>query len=110
MNNVFQFPYVAGPAIALEQLQRFRIGLACGGSPVFLDAMLGKHGNIVLAVTQRRNTQRNDIQPEEQIFAKLSSRDQRPQVIVGGGDDPDTTWNRPLAAGAVDFLSWTGPE
>jgi len=52
--------------------------------------MLGKYGNVVLAVTQRRNTQRNDIQPEEQIFAKLSAGDQLPQVFVRGGDDPDT--------------------
>src|SRR5437899_10432907 len=101
MNNGCQFPYVAGRAIALEQLQRFRVGLACRGSPVFLDEMLGKQGNVVLAVTQRRNTQRNDIQPEEQIFSKLCVSDELHQVLGGGGDDRDTNGNRPTGADAA---------
>ena len=51
--------------------------------------MLDEQRDVLLALTQRRNHEVDDIEAIEQILAEQSLSDQVSQMAVGRGDDPD---------------------
>jgi len=53
------------------------------------EEMLRKIADIFGALAQRRQTQRHDVQAEEQVFAEQPLLDQNAQILVGRGDDAD---------------------
>ena len=44
-------------------------------------------GHVLDALAQRRQPQRHDVEPVEQVLAEQALLDQDAQVLVGGGDD-----------------------
>ena len=54
--------------------------------------------HVLAALAQRRQAQRHDVEAEEQVFAEQALLDQRPQVLVGGGDDAHVALDRRAAA------------
>ena len=84
----FQFPDIAGPGVSL---QHFNDGLGNHGNNSahsfadFLDEEIGKHGNVVKAVTQRRNGDRKNVQAVPEILADPPVRTVIFQVAIGGG-------------------------
>ena len=51
------------------------------------EKMLDQRGDVVPPLTQRRNSQVDDVEPEIQVFAKRVGGDVLPHVAVGCGDD-----------------------
>ena len=62
--------------------------------------MLHQQRDVVLAVAQRRQLDRDDVQPVEQVLAELAFLHHLAQVDVGRGDDPDVDLDRLHAAEA----------
>ena len=88
-DEVLQLADIAGPAVALHGLDRARLdrlrrqAFALGAG----EEMPHQIGDVVAPLAQRRQADRHDIQPEEQILAEEPLPDQLPQILVGRGDD-----------------------
>jgi hypothetical protein len=59
--------------------------------------------DVVDALAQRRQPQRNDVQAVVEIFAEAAVGDALAQVGVGGGDDAHVDLDDLLAAEALDL-------
>ena len=60
--------------------------------------MADQVGDVLDPLAQRRQTQRHDVEAEEQILAEQALLDQDAQVLVGGGDDAHVGLDRRAAA------------
>ncbi len=60
-------------------------------------------GNILAARAQRRNADREHVEPVKQILAKLPALHLLDQILIGGRDQPDIDAHRPLRADRVDL-------
>src|SRR5580704_3260573 len=89
--EIFEFPDIAWPAIALEALEGIGFDTferqAFGGGEH--EEMLREIADILEAFAQRRQPQRDDVQPEKQILAEEALADQHAQILIGRGDDAD---------------------
>ena len=56
---------------------------------VLLDEVVDERRDVLLALAQRRELDRDDVQPVEEVLAEASLLDGAPQVDVGGRHDPD---------------------
>ena len=54
----------------------------------------GQRRDVLGALAQRRQADRHDVQPVEQVLAEQALADQLPQVAMGGGDDADVGADR----------------
>ena len=63
-----------------------------------LEEMADEVGDVLGALAQRRQPQRHDVEPEEQVLAEQALLDQGAQVLVGGGDDAHVGLDRRAAA------------
>src|SRR5882672_6570262 len=104
MNHVLQFADIPRPCVTAHQFERLRIGLAIRHTAVLLHEMGCKNGKIVLSLAQRWYTQRNNVEPEIEVFTKLSAGDQPPQILIGGCNDAHLNRNWLSAANAVYFV------
>ena len=99
-HQVLEFADIARPAVALDGVERTRVeGLArqpIGGGAV--EEVPRQRRDVVDARPQRRQAQRHDVQPVEQVFAKPPGIDQAAQVLVGRRDDADVGALDPRAA------------
>ena len=97
-----------GPAVALEPLHRIAVeGLA--GEALALDQheeVPHEVRNVLGALAQRRQAQRHDVEPEEQVLAEQALLDRDAQVLVGGRDDADIGLDRhaPADGGVLALL------
>ena len=66
-----------------ERRHRQRVG---GGQP--LEEHLRQLLHVLLPLAQRRQRQRHDVEPVEEVLAELAPRDGAPEVAMGGRDDP----------------------
>src|SRR5688572_20348511 len=91
LDDVAHFPDVARPAVLLEDSHRRGIDgrdvLVVAGVE-FGDERLNQQRQVFLALAQRRQLHREDVQPVEQILAQLPALDRLDRHDVGGGDDP----------------------
>src|ERR1700730_15530095 len=98
--EIFEFPDIAWPAIALEALEG--IGFdplerqAFGGGEH--EEMLREIADILEAFAQRREPQWDDAQTEKQILAEEALADQPAQILIGRGDDADVCLDGAAAA------------
>src|SRR5688500_12187096 len=67
------------------------------------EEVFGERQQILRAIPQRWDRDRDDLQPEVQIRAETTLVDERVKLLVGGGDDPDIDRDRAHAANALDF-------
>ena len=79
------------PVMLGEQVERVRRELQTG-LPVLLAVLLeevpDQEWNIVLAIAERRQLDRDHVQPVEQILAEPVLLHHLAEIDVGGGDDP----------------------
>src|SRR6185369_7134552 len=94
------FADVAGPAIALHAIERGLVDLLLRQTLALsqIEEVADQVGNVLKPLAQRRQSQRHDVEPEEQVLAEQALLDQDPKILVGGGDDADVALDRRAAA------------
>ena len=107
LHGVLQLANIAGPVVLPQQLVRGRGGPE--DSPVhslrvLRHKMAGKQGDVFRAFAQRRHTDREDIQAEEQILPERPVPDRLLQVPIGGSNDADTHLQSGRAANSFEFV------
>src|SRR5262245_25293346 len=101
LDHVFQLANVPWPIVLSEQVERIGRELEIRFSvlvTVLVQEMLHQQRNVVLSISKRWQLNRDDVQPVEQILAKLSFFHHLPQVDGGCGDDPRIDLDRLHAA------------
>src|SRR6185312_10771659 len=91
--KIFQLTDIAGPTMTFEPFKRGLVYLLWGQSFTLglREEVSDEVGDILRAFSQRRQTQRHDVEAEEQILAKQTLLDQKPQVFIRCRDDPHVT-------------------
>ena len=75
-----------------------------------LDEVMRQLRDVLLALAQRRNRDREHRQAEIQVLAELPRRHRLPQHAVGGGDNADVDLDRSVAAEPLDALGLDGAQ
>ena len=90
-HQILELADIARPVIALEPLDGRRLEALRRQTLLLGDAeeMAHEVGNVLEPLAQRRQPQRHDVQPVEQILAEQALVDLLLQVAIGGGDDAD---------------------
>ena len=102
-----EFADIAGPVVfhhrwqgvLAEGLEGFAIGFG-----QFFEKMVGQHGDVTLARTQRRKLDGDDAETPVEIFAKFAFLDHLCEVAVRGGNDADIDLDRLATADTFDGL------
>ena len=68
-----------------------------------VEEVLDEQRDVLAPIAQRRQRDRDDVEPVEQVLAELAVRDRLLQVAVGRGDDPDVDLDRLGAADAAEL-------
>ena len=66
--------------------------------------------DIVDPLAERRDADREHVEPVEEVLAEAAGRGQRFQVLVGGGDEADVGVDRRVAADALELLLLQQPQ
>src|SRR5690606_36518423 len=103
VEHVAELTYVARPVVGAqggEGLARYRHRASTATALLArdLEKMLDERGDVLAALTEGRNGDRNDGEPEVQVFAELAPRHLLPEVALGGGDDARGVLLRSVAA------------
>src|SRR5436190_2627678 len=106
LHRIAQLADVALPAVPLQRLDRRRrdalradVVLAAEIVHVVPD----EERDVVDALAQRRHVNRDDREPEIQVFAEATLLDFFLEILVRGGDDADVYFDRPRGSEALDF-------
>jgi hypothetical protein len=54
-----------------------------------LQEFLDEERDVLFALAQGRDEERDDVEAVEEVFAEVAAGDLFPEVLVGGGDDAD---------------------
>src|SRR5277367_3888853 len=84
-HKIFQLPYISRPRVARQNLHGGLAQLASFLSVLRAELRKKKSrqdGNIFLALPQRRNKERNDVQPVKEILSKRASCNLLLQIFV----------------------------
>ena len=113
LDAVLQLADVSRPQVRMQlrhggvrQHQRLLVQIAA--EPI--DEVLRQHRDIGAALAQRRNRDRENGQPEVQVFPVLARRDGRLQIAIRRRDDPDVHLQRHGAADALESLLFERAE
>ena len=68
---------------------------------VFVEESVQQRRNVLRALAERRNHNRDDVDPIEEVLAESTFADARLKIGVGCADDPGAESDRRLAADAV---------
>ena len=60
-----------------------------GALRVLADEVFDEYGDVLAPLAQRRDLDRDHVEPVEEILLELALGDELPQVAVGGGDHAD---------------------
>ena len=71
--------------MSMAGVEMRRMSLPCSDENV-LQEVVGQQQHVRLALAQRRNEDREDVEPVEQVLAERALRDRLLHVLVGGGD------------------------
>src|SRR5712691_4693664 len=90
LDDVLELAQIAGPRIALEEVERFRgeavhalVDLGLG----LAKEMMGEHGNVLGPVAQRRKGDGERVEAVEEILPELADGERLLEITIGGGDD-----------------------
>src|SRR5260370_35808634 len=90
LDDVLQFANVTRPGVRLKQFQALFVysadALSCF-TRITIDEVLNQHGNVFLPFTQRRHSNRENVEPVKQVAAKCACGDGRHQVTVLASND-----------------------
>src|SRR6266536_6386180 len=113
LEHVFELPDIARPMIALEHRHRVRRH----SSHVFaellaelLEEMGDEERDVLAAVAQRRELDRNHVQAIEEILAEDTFLHRALEVTVGGGDEPHVYLDVPGIADASNLAELDRPK
>ena len=101
VDGVLEFPHVAGPVVALEQLQRLRLDaqpLQPQAEPAAFAKVTGQQGNVAGALAQRRGVDREHAQPVVEVGPELPFDHRLLQIPVGGRQDAHVHLERGIVA------------
>src|SRR5437773_2458844 len=82
---------------AREDARAERLG-ALAGRRVDLHEVVDDRGDVLLALAQGRELDRQDLQPVEEVLAELAALDEAAKVLVARRDDPHVDAAHGLAA------------
>ena len=91
-DDVAQLTHVAGPRVRLERRHRRRIDRRDRPAVPrveLVDEHLNEQRQVVLALTQRRQRDLEDVEPVVEVFPQLAVLDGHRRVLVRRGDDAD---------------------
>ena len=106
LDDVLELAHVARPVVAEEagdDVGGERARLPAAARRVLAHEVVGEQRQILLAVAQRRQGQRDDVEPVEQILAEGAGLDRRVEVAIGRGDQPEVDAHRPRAADPLEL-------
>src|ERR1700679_263728 len=89
LDEITQFANIARPVVLLQRGERILGHLDMRTAILraeLLQKLLDEKRNIFLAIAQRRNEERNHIQPIEEVFTKVTASNLLLEVLVGGRD------------------------
>ncbi len=92
LDGILQLADVAGPRITHQDVEHVPADApqpALVLDVVLIEKKVDEPGNILAAIPQRREIDRNDVQAIKKIFPEISLRDLFLKIDVGGGDDAD---------------------
>ena len=107
LDHVPELAHVARPVVGQEIAERLageRLGALAVLGAELRDELAHVRGNVVLAGSQRRDLDRDDVQPIVEVLAELPLADQRRQIAIGRGDHPHVHAECVLAADALERL------
>ncbi len=109
LDDVLELADVARPVVFREQIERVRRELETALLvlvAVLFQEMVDQQRDVILAVAQRRQLNRDDVQAIEEILAEFPFLHHLPQVDVGRGDDAHVDLDRlhPAEAHEVALL------
>ena len=105
-HRVHQFPDVSRPGVAEQTIHRLRGEPLDRLAVLFGEAdekILGQKRNVLDPLPERRDVERDDIQPVEEVFAETPGCDLRQEIPVRRGDQADIDLDHLLAADAGDL-------
>src|SRR6266481_5010791 len=101
LDDILQLADITGPWIRYKKVQSLLVNsadaLSCFSSET-IDEVLDQQGNIFFSFPQRRNLNRENVEPVKQIAAECPLGDGSLQVTIGGGDHPRISSDRLIAA------------
>ena len=113
LDQILQLANVTRPRIGREKIDNLR-GQRLGGDRMFLgfeaQEMVEQQDNIVTAFAQRRQEQRNHIEPVEQIRAELGVFGHLLQITVTRRDDAHVHFDFVRAAETAERLLFDGAQ
>ena len=86
--DVAQFADIAGPGVALEQVERLGRELQRARAASGAEEIGGERGDVAAAFAQRGHGDFEDVQPVVEIFAETPGAHFFAQVLVRRGDEP----------------------
>ena len=113
LDDVAEFTDVSGPGVAFERGQRVLLE-APDAARVLLRELLqearGEKRDVAGPFAKRRQVDRNDVQPEEEVLAELPFGDHLLEVLVRRGDEPEVDGGLLAGAEAADGFRLKRPE
>src|SRR5438105_2689162 len=112
LHDVLELADVARPGIPEQPVHRGRAQAQGAALPLGEPAeeMLGQARNILPALAQRRERDRNYVEAIEEVLAELALVDHLLEIAVGGSDDPDVDGDRLGGADGTDLAALEGAQ
>ena len=113
LDGVLQLADIPGPVVRDQQSHGLGSDVGhglgvLGGIPP--EKVHGEDRDVLASLPQRRYVERHHAQTIEEILPELPARDQRPEIAVGGGDDPHVHPEAPGASHTLDLVLLEDPE
>src|SRR5579864_752527 len=106
LDHIAQFADVARPGVLDQRFHGFRgnsIDLLPHPRREILHEIADQHGDILAALAQRRDDEREDVEAVIQIHAELLIAGQRAQIAMGGGHQAEVRHQSARAAQALEL-------
>ena len=113
LDEVLQLPDVSRPVVVPEKLHDLRI--RPGDLPVelaveFIDKVAHERGDVLLALPQRRDVDRHDVEPVEEVLPEETFLHILLEVAVRGGHEPHVHLDRLDAAHPFELVILDHPQ
>src|SRR5258706_7538827 len=106
LDDVLEFPDVAGPFVRLKQRQRRPADLPDalpGLRGIPLDQIFDEERDVFRTLAERRHSDGKDVQPIEQILPECSCGHRVLRIAIGRGENAYIHWNRVAVCPALDL-------
>jgi hypothetical protein len=107
LGDIAQLADVTGPVVLLEGGEG-SVGDFYVGATILLaelgEKFSGEKWDILLAITQRRDEEGNDVESIEEVFAEVATGDLLFEILIGSGDDASIDVNGRGGTDGVEAL------